>query len=235
MAVARLIRRAVLAGLMAVTLSGCAAGRLLDAAPPVPPEKLTEEVVVLDDGWHTEILLQAGSLDGGLRELRASFPTASWISFSFGERRYELQEKHNAFDNLLAILPGPGIVMVIGHSDALNNGDASMHVTRLRVSRAGLEHLVDFIWNDFHKDEVANIQMLRNAPEWNMRVYASSASYDGTYTCNTWTLEALRAAGLETSPAGVLFASQAMEQIGRVARAQGGTLHVDTQAAGNEL
>ena len=232
---AGVLRRAVLAGLMAVTLSGCAAGRLLDAAPPVLPETLTEDVVVLDDGWHTEILLPAGSLDGGLGELRASFPTATWLSFSFGERRYELQEKHNAFDKLIAILPGPGIVMVSGHSDALTNGDATMHVTRLRVSRAGLEHLVDFIWNDFRKDEVASIQMLRNAPEWNMRVYASSASYDGTYTCNTWTLEALRAAGLETSPAGVLFASQAMEQIGRLARAQGVTPNADMRAAGNEL
>jgi len=233
--VAAVIRRAVLAGLVAVTLSGCAAGRLLATAAPVPVAPPTEEVVVLDDGWHTEILLPAAGLDGGLGGLRASFPTATWLSFSFGERRYELQEKHNALDNLIAILPGPGIVMVIGHSDALTEGDAKMHATRLRVSRAGLERLMDFIWNDFHKDEVANIQMLRNAPEWNMRVYASSASYDATYTCNTWTLEALRAAGLEMSPAGVLFASQAMEQIGRVARLQGLAPSADMRAAGSEL
>ncbi len=230
-----MIRRAVLVGLMAVALSGCAAGRLLDAAAPVPVAPPSEDVVVLDDGWHTEILLPASSLDGGLRDLRASFPAATWLSFSFGERRYELQEKHNALDNLIAILPGPGIVMVIGHSDALTEGDAKMHATHLRVSRAGLERLMDFIWNDFHKDDVASIQMLRDAPEWNMRVYASSASYDGTYTCNTWTLEALRAAGLETSPAGVLFASQAMEQIGRVARAQGGIPTAGLRADGSEL
>ena len=232
---AAVIRRAVLAGLVAVTLSGCAAGRLLETAAPVPVAPPTEEVVVLDDGWHTEILLPAAGLDGGLGGLRARFPTATWLSFSFGERRYELQERHNALDNLIAILPGPGIVMVIGHSDALTEGDAKMHATRLRVSRAGLERLMDFIWNDFHKDEVANIQMLRNAPEWNMRVYASSASYDATYTCNTWTLEALRAAGLEMSPAGVLFASQAMEQIGRVARLQGLAPSADRRAAGSEL
>ena len=62
--------------------------------------------------------------------------------------------------------------------------------------------------------------MLRDAPEWNMRVYASNASYDATYTCNTWTLDALRAAGLPTAPFGILFADQAMTQVLRIAQAQ---------------
>ena len=200
-------------------VNGCAAGRLVDAPPQLPTGAATETITVLDDGWHTEIVLPAADIDGPLKRLRASFPSAPLMSFSFGERRYELQEKHNALDSLIAILPGPGIVMVIGRANA--KSDATLHATTLRISRAGMEHLVDFIWNDFQKTDVASIDMLRNAPAWNMRVYASSAAYDATYTCNTWTLEALRAAGLDTAPFGVLFASQAMAQIKRIAAAQG--------------
>ena len=205
-------------------LASCGVTRLVDVAPALPVEPLSETIIILDDGWHTEIVLPLAALDGPLRRLHdSSFPSATWMSFSFGERRYELMEKPGAIDNLIAILPGPGIVMAIGRGNDITGADPTMNITRLKLSRIGLEHLVDFIWNDFHRDSVDNPQVLRIAPEFNMRVYASTAAYDGTYTCNTWTLEALRAAGLDTSPFGVLFASQTMDQIKRIAATQAAT------------
>ena len=206
---------------MVAQLAGCATTRLLDAMPPPAPAPLTETILVLDDGWHTEIALPAASLDEPLARFRGSFPANPWISFSFGERRYELQQKHDALDNLIALLPGPGIVMVIGHGETIPNGNASLRATHMKISRAGLERLQDFLWRDFSTGAYAGVETLRDAPEWNMRVYASTASYDATYTCNTWTLEVLRAAGLPTSPFGVLFADQAMTQVLRIAKEQG--------------
>ena len=208
----------LLSALLLLQLTSCGVVRLAETVPSLPVEPLTETIIVLDDGWHTEIVLPVAALDGPLRHLHdSSFPTATWMSFSFGERRYELMEKPGAIDNLIAILPGPGIVMAIGLGDTLN---PTMQVTQLKLTRTGLEHLVDFIWNDFQRDSVDTPQVLRIAPEWNMRVYASNAAYDGTYTCNTWTLEALRAAGLDTAPFGVLFAGQTMDQIKRIAAKQ---------------
>ena len=202
--------------IVVVHLVGCATTRVFEAMPLLPPEPLTETILVLDDGWHTEVALPAASLDEPLARFRGSFPANPWISFSFGERRYELQQKHDALDNLIALLPGPGIVMVIGHIATIPSGNETLHATRLKISRAGLDRLQDFLWRDFSTGAYAGVEMLRDAPEFNMRVYASPASYDATYTCNTWTLEALRAAGLPTSPLGVLFADQAMRQIRQI-------------------
>ncbi len=205
---------------MVAQLAGCATSRVFEAVPLLPPEPLTETILVLDDGWHTEVALPAASLDEPLARFRGSFPANPWISFSFGERRYELQQKHNALDNLIALIPGPGIVMVIGHVATISAGNETLRTTPLKISRAGLDRLQDFLWRDFSPGAYAGAEMLRDAPEFNMRVYASTASYDATYTCNTWTLEALRAAGLPTSPLGVLFAEQAMGQIQRIQREQ---------------
>jgi uncharacterized protein (TIGR02117 family) len=206
--------------LVVAPLAGCATARVVDAVPALPPEPLTETILVLDDGWHTEIALPAASLEEPLARFRGSFPANPWISFSFGERRYELQQTHSALDSLIALLPGPGIVMVIGHIATIATGNETLHATPLKISRAGLDRLQEFIWHDFSIGAYAGVEMLRNAPEFNMRVYASTASYDATYTCNTWTLEGLRAAGLPTSPFGVLFAGQAMVQIQRLEQAQ---------------
>lgn len=206
--------------LVVASLAGCATARVVDAVPALPPEPLTETILVLDDGWHTEIALAVASLDEPLARFAGSFPANPWISFSFGERRYELQQKHTALDSLIALLPGPGIVMVIGHIATISTGNETLHATKLKISRAGMDRLQDFIWRDFAIGAYAGVEMLRDAPEFNMRVYASTAAYDATYTCNTWTLEGLRAAGLPTSPFGVLFADQAMGQIRKLEKAQ---------------
>jgi hypothetical protein len=45
--------------------------------------------------------------------------------------------------------------------------------------------------------------------------YAATGTYDLSHTCNTWTAEALRAAGAPVSAAGVVFAGQLLDQLGR--------------------
>jgi hypothetical protein len=47
--------------------------------------------------------------------------------------------------------------------------------------------------------------------------YASSGTYSGFYTCNTWTADALRVGGLPVSSDGVLFAGQVMDRARRAA------------------
>ncbi len=206
--------------LVMAQLAGCATTRVFDDIAQLSPAPLTETILVLDDGWHTEIALKAPSLDEPLAQFRGVFPANPWISFSFGNRRYELQTKTDAFDKLIALLPGPGIVMVIGHGATMAEGDSKLRATQLHISRLGLDRLQEFLWRDFTPGAYAGVDLLRVAPEWNMRVYASNGSYDATYTCNTWTLEALRAAGLPTSPFGILFADQAMTQVLRIAQRQ---------------
>ena len=94
--------------LVVAQLAGCATTRVFDDVAQLSPAPLTETILVLDDGWHTEIALKAPSLDEPLAQFRGVFPANPWISFSFGNRRYELQTKTDAFDKLIALLPGPG-------------------------------------------------------------------------------------------------------------------------------
>ena len=43
--------------------------------------------------------------------------------------------------------------------------------------------------------------------------YASTGTYNLAHTCNTWTAEALRVAGLPVNAAGVVFAGQVLDQL----------------------
>jgi len=43
--------------------------------------------------------------------------------------------------------------------------------------------------------------------------YASSGTYNLAHTCNTWTAEALRTAGLPVNAAGVVFSGQVLDQL----------------------
>src|SRR6202049_3983278 len=53
--------------------------------------------------------------------------------------------------------------------------------------------------------------------------YASTGIFDVTHTCNTWTAEALRAAGVPVSSVGVVYSSQLLDQL-RCAGALGAKL-----------
>ena len=52
--------------LVMAQLAGCATTRVFDDIAQLSPAPLTETILVLDDGWHTEIALPASSLDATL-------------------------------------------------------------------------------------------------------------------------------------------------------------------------
>jgi hypothetical protein len=65
------------------------------------------------------------------------------------------------------------------------------------------------------KDAAGMPRRLGPGPDPQSVFYAATGTYDLSHTCNTWTAEALRAAGAPVSAAGVVFAGQLLDQLGR--------------------
>jgi hypothetical protein len=64
------------------------------------------------------------------------------------------------------------------------------------------------------------LQRLAEGPYPGSEFYASPATYDAFYTCNTFAAEALGAAGLPIASGGVIFAEQVMGPSRRLAQRQ---------------
>lgn len=205
-------RRTVTLGLL---LAGCTA----PSPPPLPAEPRTDTIHLVIRGWHTEIALTSAQARGRLAPVAASFPAARTFSFGFGQRDYMQQAQPGLGDELGALLPGPGAMVVSALPDAPATAFAPADRIALRVSAAGLARLDDFIAGSFGWADGAP-RRIAAGPYADSVLYASPRAYSAGYTCNTWTAEALQAAGLPIDPSGVVFADDMIAQARRIAATQ---------------
>lgn len=208
-------RAAHLSGvLLILLLAACGAD------PPRPPPADHESVApdetvsiwLIRRGWHTELALQAGDLDQPLTAVQQDFPSARYFVFGFADRRYIMATHKNAANLLLAPLPGPGLMLVSALPAAPSAYYGADEALPLSLTRVQLEALHRFIAGSFAQDggELPPPTLAGRYP--NNRFYAARRRYDGLYTCNTWTADALQSAGLPFGTFGVLFASQVWER-----------------------
>ncbi len=178
-----------------------------------PPGPAVATVWVIDNGWHTDLGLAVKDLRPPLLAVAQDFPGASYLVFSFGDRSYLLSRRAVLPDMIIALFPGPALMLVTALRVPPPAAFGAAHVVPLPLSSAGLARLTAFIWHDLAKDRNGRPLSLGYGPYSGSLYYASPETYDAAYTCNTWTATALRTAGLPIGDDGVLFASQVMDQI----------------------
>jgi hypothetical protein len=170
-------------------------------ARPVP-------VSVIVRAWHTEVGLRAEDLTGPLAALRARFPGAAMLVFSFGDRRYLAAPDPGFGDTLLAALPAPGALLVTGIATTPEAAFGGPNVVRLMLSEGGARRAAAYVSGSFAHDATGALVALGDGPYPGSLFYAASIPYALTHTCNTWTAEVLAAGGAAVSADGVLFAGQ---------------------------
>jgi uncharacterized protein (TIGR02117 family) len=187
-------------------LAGCGAlqpASLTDAGPR------TATVYVVERSWHTDIALPAAELDSRFVPLVQLFPGVRFLVFGFGERAYLLSHDRGVGDAIAALFPSPSAMLVTALSASPEVAFDGETVVAVRVTPAGLQALSGFIADSFADPR----QPIADGPYPGSLFYAAVGTYDLAYTCNTWTAEGLRAAGLPVRPGGVVFASQVMGQL----------------------
>jgi hypothetical protein len=160
---------------------------------------------VVDQGWHTEIVLRAGDLVGPLAGLRVSFPGAETLVFGFGKRSFMLAEAGAVEELLLGPIPGPGVIQVRGLAASPTEAWPGRAIA-LPLPAGGLARLSAFLWEGIRAEAPP-------MPVHNSLFYEARRGYSLLYTCNTWTAEALRQAGLPVHPEGVVLARAVLAQL----------------------
>ncbi|HTW26252.1 MAG TPA: DUF2459 domain-containing protein [Acetobacteraceae bacterium] len=188
-----------------------------EAAPQAPA---TDTVYVVGRGWHTDIGLPTAETGPSLAGPASDFPGARYLVFGFGEKGYLLSRDRGLFEMLTALLPSPGMILVTGLRDSPVAAFGAEHVVALRVTPEERQRVTRFIAAYLARDGAGRAQPIGDGPYSGSLFYASDGTYDGFHTCNTWTAEALRQAGLPVTATGILFADQVMAEARRAAAAQ---------------
>lgn len=206
-----LLRASLAAGTLWM-LPGCRSTPL-QAHQEAPRDSVT--TLVIASGWHTEIALPMPALSDPLKMVTPEFPGAQYLSFGWGERNYYMARAPTFGDAVSALFPGPAVLLVTPLYRSPQDVKADRQVFEVGLSTAGLDRLLNHLWAAFEKSSEGTPRRLAAGPEPGSFFYAATGTYSATYTCNTWIAECLNVGGAPVTPAGVVFASQVTDQLGR--------------------
>jgi Protein of unknown function (DUF2459) len=199
---------------IAAMLSGCA------STVTTPTPSLDAVVYVIGRDWHTDIGLPVGEISGAMTSLKRDFPGVKYLTFGFGERQFLLRRDRTFGAMLSALLPSRSAVLMTALSATPEAAFGARHVVVLHVSMDGSHRIADSIWQELDKPPDGVPMPLADGPYPGSVFYPSRDTYDGLFTCNSWTVATLRTGGLAVPTVGVLFASQVMRSARDIAAKQ---------------
>jgi len=162
---------------------------------------------------HTDIAIPAALVPTALRERwMRLLPAGGAITFGFGQRDFMMSREPGSMEALRALLPSAGVVAVGWLSLPARDAAGAWDVVEFRVDEAAVARLLRHV-------EAQIGRPVGDRPYAGRNLFDSPRAYSAAFTCNTWTAEALRAAGLPFEPAGVAWASGVMRQAHRIAAA----------------
>jgi uncharacterized protein (TIGR02117 family) len=200
----------LIAAVLYLMVAACAPDAPLTPATTGPKSKT---IYLVARGWHTDVGIPASSISGQLARLRAIFPNVGTLLIGFGERAYLLDRQHGSGDMLRALIPGPGELLVTALKDTPESSFEPNDVIMLRVSQESLDRLVSFLNASFEAGSGDTPRPEAEGPYPGSLFFRSGLTYSGTYTCNTWTAQALRTAGLPLRVNGVLLTGDVVRQV----------------------
>ena len=181
--------------------------------PYVGTEPRNEVIYVIAGGWHTELVLPTAAIGGSLAALKRGSTDARYLVFGWGARDYYMARDPGIEDLLRAAVPGPAVLLVIPLQVSPEAFAGAGNALAVALSRGGAERLLQFLWGYLAKDAEGAPRPIEVGPYPGSIFYASTGTFDLTHTCNTWTAEALIAAGVPVSSIGVVYSGQLLDQL----------------------
>jgi hypothetical protein len=212
-------RRAVLrlsGAAAAGALAACAGGEQMSSGvPPEPPPGPPPDGALV---WlhkasfhHAEVVLPAEPGDSLAGAIAPWVPAAPLLACGFGEWHFFTTPEVGLLDAVKAMTPGPAAILAAPKAAPPPAADA----VALPVGPAGLEALRRFVAADLRRDAEGRPVPITTALRPGGWFFAAGRRYSLGYTCNTWAVHALEAAGLPVRPQGILFAGGAMAEARR--------------------
>ena len=188
---------------------------------PVAEGPYNTLVHVIRRGWHTDIAVPAaGPLVPELASLARDFPGVRYLVFGFGDRAYLMEPGAGPLATVRALLPGRGAILLTALAATPEEAFGLEAVVALPLAGEEFRRLQQFLADSLDRGGLApgdRLRPLAAGPYPGSVFHASTITYAATYTCNTWTAEAIAVAGVPLRADGVLLAGQVMARVGAIA------------------
>lgn len=168
--------------------------------PRVPPVTVTDERVytvhLVRHGWHTGLVLRVVDVPDTSPLVR-DFPHAEHIEIGWGDRDYYRAANPTASIALRALFwPTPSVLHVVGFRGTPKAYFPTSDIEVLTLSPSGFDRLHARVRESFEFDAAGNSVVVGPGLYGTSRFYASRESFHLFRTCNVWTTEVLREAGV---------------------------------------
>lgn len=198
-----------------LVIYGCATAPAAVAAPAVTA------ISVVERDWHTDICIRSVDADARLLRVTRGYDGSTYLCFGFGDRHYLITGERGPLTLLSALLPGDGAILLTILRDTPAAAFGAGNVVDLELDEAGIGRLRAFLNRTIQENDAGEPLGLGNGPYPGGLYFGATARYNGFYTCNTWTADALREAGIPMHGP-VLFAEGVMRQVRDLAAARQG-------------
>lgn len=164
------------------------------------------EVYLVSNGTHVDVCLPKQELAPYLNTstFELDGPDTRYYSLGWGDKGFYIHTP--TWDDLkmstalyAALWPSPTAMHVTYLYD---NPDTSEYVKKVTISNAQLKSMATFIEESFKKDSSGNYQKIKIEKDYYPSVdefFEANGSYILFYTCNVWTNECIKSAGIKTA------------------------------------
>jgi len=168
---------------------------------PRPDEPAVSFWLVTQDA-HTGIAVRRADIPAGLWPESRDFPQADYLEVGWGERNYYMGRDQGFWGTLrVALGSNPSVLHVAGIRGPLPVSFPASEIIELSLPAAGYERLIRHIHDAYDRTGAPVVAPLGPGLYGDSRFYPGRESFSLLRTCNVWTAQGLRDAGLPVSDA----------------------------------
>jgi len=191
--------KAALLGPILLALGACAAAPA-DPAPRHDGPTVSFWLVTQDA--HTGIAIRRADIPPGLWPESRDFPQADYLEVGWGERDYYMGRDQGFWATLrVALGSNPSVLHVAGIRGPLRGSFPASEIVELSLPAASYERLIRHIHDAYDRAGAPVVAPLGPGLYGDSRFYPGRESFSLLRTCNVWTAQGLRDAGLPVSDA----------------------------------
>lgn len=177
-----------------LSLIGCASQPQVSA---IPVQDAPHLIHVVQTGWHTSLIVPADALQASSPRLQQDFHDQRYLRLGWGDGDYFTgKNKHWTGATRALFASGYSALQVLAYNYEPWAELVSENHAVVAVTDEGMKTLAFFIERSIARDDKGNVVFLEPTKANDNVFYLAAPRYGLLSNCNTWSVDALRQAGL---------------------------------------
>ena len=175
-----------------------------------------EYLYIVGHGWHTGVVIDTSRVQRAKLAAMADFKGLRYLEIGWGDEGFYLAEDNKITTSLTlraVFIPTPSVLHIVGFNLPPEKNFPNSNVRKIPVSRAGFAAMISFVDKMFTLSSDKKPIFLGPGLYGQSRFYRAKGSYHFFRTCNTWTQQALQAAGVPVTAYSGAIAESVLEQV----------------------